>query len=702
MSDDPTKDHSHSDRRRTGPKGGPSGSGDARKAPPRPSRGEAFAKKSRFGGETTKSRPPRKKFAPLSGSERKPQREIGEEPGGGAPVRGEDPNASLQRIAKVMARAGACSRRDAEVWISEGRVALNGVALTNPAINVGDGDKITVDGAPLAQRARTRLFLFHKPRGLVTTDHDPEGRETIFDFLRHNWPEGPRVISVGRLDINTEGLLLLTNDGGLARVLELPSTGWVRRYRVRAKGQTDQSVLDRLRDGVAVDGVDYAEIDAKLDRVQGANSWLTIGLREGKNREIKRVLEHIGLEVNRLIRLSFGPFQLAELAEGAVEEIRTRILRDQLGPALAEAAGVDFTSPAGDQAEAMQPAEIPPKRHGRVEKRSRQEPNRRPPLDRPHGGYESARNNRASETPARDARNKPTPGPRKHISALRADRGEQGARKKIERGETADRRGRTVPVERLVITEQVRGKKQDKPAPTTRNGRRFEAERQTRDGVAARPARGAERNPSPFAARKDRSQEQTQRRGAAPAEGSASATPRLNSGETRQSSRHRDHGSRDKQAATPRRGFDERKDRSRGDERQEPRRGRSPRAASGERPQPPAGRYPGRGGRSDEPASRPRRPYDGDKDRSRSDARPARENAPKRFGAAKPFGQKSSGSRPGAFAAKPGRIDARPRGAGPAAGFRGKDKRPGGKGGNGAASSRGPTRPGKGGPRDRH
>ncbi|MGB6699012.1 MAG: pseudouridine synthase, partial [Methylocella sp.] len=198
-----------------------------------------------------------------------------------APRNGHEPG---ERVAKVMARAGLCSRREAEAWIGEGRVALNGVALTNPAVNVRRDDKITIDGAPLAHRARTRLFLFHKPRGLVTTARDPQGRPTIFDYLREHWPDGPRVVSIGRLDINSEGLLLLTNDGGLARVLELPATGWVRRYRARAKGETDQAILDRLREGLTLDGVKYAGIEATLDRAQGANSWLTMALREGKNR----------------------------------------------------------------------------------------------------------------------------------------------------------------------------------------------------------------------------------------------------------------------------------------------------------------------------------------------------------------------------------------------------------------------------------
>ncbi len=215
-----------------------------------------------------------------------------------------------ERIAKVMARAGLCSRRDAERWIADGRVSVNGKVLESPAFNVTDQDRVTVDGRPIAQRERTRLFLFHKPRGTVTTDRDPEGRDTIFDVL----PEGlPRLVTIGRLDINTEGLLLLTNDGGLARTLELPATGWLRRYRVRAHGAIDQAQLDALADGVVIEGVEYRGIEAKIDRTQGANVWLTMGLREGKNREIKRVLEHLGLAVNRLIRVSYGPFQLGEL-----------------------------------------------------------------------------------------------------------------------------------------------------------------------------------------------------------------------------------------------------------------------------------------------------------------------------------------------------------------------------------------------------
>jgi 23S rRNA pseudouridine2605 synthase len=247
-----------------------------------------------------------------------------------------------ERIAKVIARAGLASRREAEAWIAAGRVAVNGKLVASPALNVEARDRIEVDGQPLPMRERTRLFLYHKQRGLLTTHADPGGRPTIFSVLPK---ELPRLISVGRLDLNTEGLFLLTNDGGLARALELPATGWLRRYRVRAHGSVAQAQLHALRRGITIDGVRYGEIEATVDRSQGSNVWLTFAIREGKNREVKNVLGHLGLAVNRLIRVSFGPFRLGDLAEGAIEEVKTRTLRDQLGDRIAALAGADFSGP---------------------------------------------------------------------------------------------------------------------------------------------------------------------------------------------------------------------------------------------------------------------------------------------------------------------------------------------------------------------
>jgi 23S rRNA pseudouridine2605 synthase len=524
---------------------------------------------------------------PREGFEAKPRGESGKRPPreGFAPRRAARPAPAAtesahegERIAKVMARVGLCSRRDAEGWIAEGRVAVNGKRLETPAYNVQPDDKVMVDGQPLAHRERTRLFLFHKPRGLVTTDKDPEGRQTVFDYLRESWPAGPRVVSVGRLDINTEGLLLLTNDGGLARVLELPATGWLRRYRVRANGETDQAQLDALMAGVSIDGVDYAGIEARLDRVQGANVWLTMGLREGKNREIKRVLEHLGLAVNRLIRMSFGPFQLGDLPEGAVEEVRTRILRDQLGPALAEEAGADFDGPLHEP-----------------ERFDESAPRRAPRLSVAE-----------DEAPAPRDRTLRPRGPRRHVSALRADRDAEmaaGDRKRVERAETADRKGRAVAVERIV---PARAKAE--PA-TTRNARRFKAERAEADG------------------------ERPMRKPRAPRDGEEARGPRrFEAGPPRRAASGGDRPAR--RPSRPARDFDDTR----------PRRERD-----GEGPQRRAGRADApRGPRAFE-GERPARRFDGDG----KGARPRAGGPGGKPAGARPAGG-PRGPKPGGFGGKPG------------------------------------------------
>lgn len=238
-----------------------------------------------------------------------------------APAKGE-------RVAKVLARAGLCSRRDAERWIAEGRVALRGEVLTSPAVNVADPHELRVDGKPLPDADRARLWRYHKPAGLVTTHRDEKGRPTVFAALPK---ELPRLISVGRLDLNSEGLLLLTNDGALARRLELPANGWLRRYKVRVHGAVDAARLAALEAGVTIEGISYGAIHAALERQQGSNAWLVVSLREGRNREVRRVMKHLGLAVTRLIRLAYGPFQLGNLERGAIEEVNQRVLREQLG-----------------------------------------------------------------------------------------------------------------------------------------------------------------------------------------------------------------------------------------------------------------------------------------------------------------------------------------------------------------------------------
>jgi 23S rRNA pseudouridine2605 synthase len=368
----------------------------------------------------------------------------------------QDTDKDGERIARAIARAGLGSRREAEEWIAAGRVAVNGAVITSPALNVTARDRITVDGEALPPRERTRLFLYHKPRGLITTHDDPQGRPTIFARLPKHLP---RLISVGRLDFNTEGLLLLTNDGALARVLELPSTGWLRRYRVRAHGAVTQPQLDALRKGVTVSGIHYGPIDASLDRVQGSNLWLTFAIREGKNREVRNVLGELGLSVTRLIRVSFGPFQLGELAEGGIEEVRTRTLRDQLGARLVAQSGADFSGV-------------------RIDKpvREREEPPESKQRKAVHHAWRAP-----GEEPAKPLQR------RYRGSHLKVEDSRERTEKAVRAGTLTDRKGRSVAVERFGRKPQPPQQPEENAPKRGRGGRH---PRKWRDRAAGpRPSR---------------------------------------------------------------------------------------------------------------------------------------------------------------------------------------------------------------------
>tara|TARA_R110002110_G_scaffold66876_2_gene182750 strand:+ start:1563 stop:2579 length:1017 start_codon:yes stop_codon:yes gene_type:complete len=304
-----------------------------------------------------------------------------------------------ERIAKVIARAGICSRREAEKLIEDGRVAVNGKTIKSPALNITGGETILIDGKVLPAQEPTRLWRYHKPAGLVTTAKDPEGRTTVFEKLPDDMP---RVISVGRLDINTEGLLLLTNDGELARLLELPATGWTRRYRVRAWGRIVQADLDKLKSGLTVEGVRYGPIDAVIDKVQGSNVWLTVSLKEGKNREVKRVLAALGLHVNRLIRLSFGPFQIGDLEPGDIKQIPNRVLMDQLGSHAAA-----FERKAGKQKTDGQAAGAQKARVAENKKPGLKKPDLKKPAGKPGGTRAKQKTFRAKKADASGNRKAP-------------------------------------------------------------------------------------------------------------------------------------------------------------------------------------------------------------------------------------------------------------------------------------------------------
>jgi 23S rRNA pseudouridine2605 synthase len=542
------------------------------------------------------------------------------------------PAKDAERVAKVIARAGLGSRREIEDWITEGRVAVNGAVLETPAFTVTAADAITVDGEPLPERERTRLFIYHKPRGVVTTNRDPEGRTTLFEIL----PQGlPRLVSVGRLDLNSEGLLLLTNDGGLARVLELPETGWLRRYRVRANGSVDPAQLDALIKGITVDGVEYGPIEATLDRTQGANAWLTVALREGKNREVRNVLGALGLTVGRLIRVSYGPFQLGDIPEGGIEEVKTRILRDQIGDEIAAAAGADFAGPLVER-------EIEPVPARALRPAGKRQAKREEQIDAPR---------RAGRVrPERAVEDAPAPRGR--------DRRRREERELESLGTVADRKGRTVTVERVVKTEATsrpaRGGKSDgarRGRPGGKDGGRDggrdferpagrfgEKPRRAGPGRMARDEGGEGRREGPrgrFSRSDEREARPDFRRGGAtsgerPARSFADRPPRLRREEaagerTERAARPpRPRGEEERGGARPQRSYQDRPTRARREEAGSDRAPRGPRAGDGDHR---IGRGPGGPRRDDfageraERGSRPPRPRG---EEERGGARPQR------------------------------------------------------------------------------
>ncbi|MCW1408709.1 pseudouridine synthase [Rhizobium sp. 1AS11] len=639
-----------------------------------------------------------------------------------------DGEAKAERISKVMARAGVASRRDIERMIMEGRVTLNGRVLETPVVNVTLADRIEVDGVPIRGIERTRLWLYHKPAGLVTTNADPEGRSTVFDNLPE---ELPRVMSIGRLDINTEGLLLLTNDGGLARALELPATGWLRRYRVRAHGEIDQDALDKLKDGIAVDGVLYGSIEATLDRTQGSNVWITMGLREGKNREIKNVLGALGLDVNRLIRISYGPFQLGDLPEGHVVEVRGRTLRDQLGPRLIEEAKANFDAPIYNAAAVAAEEEAEPAAPEKRERPRRDEDKRERALSRldtkrddRHGGARKEDDRRDGGRRDDEKPKRPQPlGQRRSANVWMAPGarplGEKAAAKAAKNAQTARRRGEQAPAKNDRIEDRPRTQVNRVREEDGEWIRSSEEPRRKDEGEGFGRKRGFGDRP----AREDRGSGDRPARGERPFSDRPSRGDRPFGDKPRGDRKPRTDGDERPRAARSSAG-DARSERPRGDRPfgdrpprgdrpfgDNPRGSRKPRTDGDERPR--AARSSAGEGRSERPrGDRPfgDRPPRGDRpfgDKPRADRRP-REDGDERPRAARSFagegrserprgersfGDKPSGDKPRGkgFAAKPGGTK-----PGGAKSFSGKPKgaKPGGERPGGDRPAGGPSRGG--------
>ncbi|MCW1750650.1 pseudouridine synthase [Rhizobium acaciae] len=642
-----------------------------------------------------------------------------------------DGEAKAERISKVMARAGVASRRDIERMIMEGRVTLNGRVLETPVVNVTLADRIEVDGVPIRGIERTRLWLYHKPAGLVTTNADPEGRSTVFDNLPE---ELPRVMSIGRLDINTEGLLLLTNDGGLARALELPATGWLRRYRVRAHGEIDQDALDKLKDGIAVDGVLYGSIEATLDRTQGSNVWITMGLREGKNREIKNVLGALGLDVNRLIRISYGPFQLGDLPEGHVVEVRGRTLRDQLGPRLIEEAKANFDAPIYNAAAVAAEEEAEPAAPEKRERPRRDEDKRERALSRldtkrdvRHGGARKEDDRRDGGRRDDEKPKRPQPlGQRRSANVWMAPGarplGEKAAAKAAKNAQTARRRGEQAPAKNDRIEDRPRTQVNRVREEDGEWIRSSEEPRRKDEGEGFGRKRGFGDRP----AREDRGSGDRPARGERPFSDRPSRGDRPFGDKPRGDRKPRTDGDERPRAARSSAG-DARSERPRGDRPfgdrpsrgdrpfgDNPRGSRKPRTDGDERPR--AARSSAGEGRSERPrGDRPfgDRPPRGDRpfgDKPRADRRP-REDGDERPRAARSFagegrserprgersfGDKPSGDKPRGkgFAAKPGgakSFSGKPKGAKPGGERPGGD-RPAGGPSRGGAKGKGMTR----------